>query len=50
MACHAEGEVVLQLLARIEAGMEDVLPTGENAQEAVGRKPKFEEAAGLGGG
>jgi hypothetical protein len=47
---QAEGEVVLQLLLGVEVGAQDVLPIGENAQEAVGRVAKFDEAAGFGGG
>jgi hypothetical protein len=47
---QAEGEVVLQLLLGVEVGAQDVLPIGENAQEAVGRVAEFDEAAGFGGG
>jgi len=42
---QAEGEVVLQLLAVAETGLQKILPVGNNAQEAVRRMAHLEEAA-----
>jgi len=47
---QAEGEVVLQLLLPLEVGVQDVLPVGENAQEAIGRVAVLDETAGFAGG
>jgi len=47
---QAKGEVVLQLLLAVQVGPQNVLPIGENAQEAVGRVTEFDEAAAFGGG
>ena len=46
---QAEGEVVLQLLRWGQVRLADVLPIGEDAQEAVGRVAHLDEAAGFGG-
>ncbi len=48
MTRQAKREIVLQLLLGRKAGTQDVPPTGENAQEAIGRAAQFDQAAGLG--
>jgi hypothetical protein len=47
MTSEAESKVILQLLLDAEAGVQDVLPTGENTQETVGRVAEFDETARL---
>jgi hypothetical protein len=50
VAGEAESKVVLELLFGAEAFTQDVLPTGEDAEKAVGSVPEADQAVRFGGG
>src|ERR1017187_10178735 len=47
---QAQGEIVLQLLSGVEVGTQDVLPIGENPQEAIRGMSELDEAPVFGAG
>jgi len=50
VAGQTEREIVLQLFFGCEAGLEDIFPTGKDAQEAMGRAAELDQTAMFGGG